>query len=150
MLIGEMSRRSGVKVPTIRYYEGIGLLPPPARTEGRQRDYDPTHLDRLAFIRHARSLGFELDAIRELLDLSENPDQPCEAADLIARRHLVEVDSRLAKLEALKAELSRMIEACRHGTVGHCKIIQVLSDNATDLDTGLRSGRAPKADRKRR
>ena len=126
-----------MKVPTIRYYESIGLLPSPARTEGRQRNYDPIHLDRLAFIRHARSLGFELDAIRELLD----PDQPCEAADRIARRHLVEVDSRLSKLEALKAELSRMIEACRHGTVGHCKIIQVLSDNPSVSHTEVRAGR---------
>lgn len=129
MLIGEMSRRSGVKVPTIRFYESVGIIPAPARTEGKQRDYDVSHLKRLKFLRHARELGFELDAIRELLDLGEDPDAPCEAADEIARRHLAEVERRLSKLGALRGELKRMVEACRHGSVGECRVIQVLADH---------------------
>ena len=83
--IGEAARRSGVKVPTIRYYEQIGLLPAPPRTESNRRLYDARDLRRLAFIRHARELGFEVDAIRALLALQDNPNQSCAAADMIAR-----------------------------------------------------------------
>ena len=86
--IGEAARQSGVKVPTIRYYEEIGLLPAPSRTEANRRLFDATDLRRLAFIRHARELGFEVGAIRTLLSLQDNPDQPCAAADQIARARL--------------------------------------------------------------
>src|SRR5579863_7743987 len=94
--IGEAARRSGVKVPTIRYYEQIGLLPAPPRTEGNRRCYDDGDLRRLAFIRHARELGFEVPAIRTLLTLQDDPDQPCATADIIARAHLIEVEQRIA------------------------------------------------------
>jgi DNA-binding transcriptional MerR regulator len=62
--IGELSRRTGVKVPTIRYYEQVGLLAAPARTEGKQRRYRATDVMRLNFIRHGRELGFEIDDIQ--------------------------------------------------------------------------------------
>ncbi len=75
--IGTLAKCTGTKVQTIRYYEQIGLLPEPGRTEGGQRRYSEGDLDRLAFIRHARLLGFTLDAIRELLDLSDNPARSC-------------------------------------------------------------------------
>ncbi|MGA0594315.1 MerR family transcriptional regulator [Enterovirga sp. CN4-39] len=127
--IGELSRRAQVKVPTIRYYEQIGLLPAPPRTEGKQRRYDETDVGRLNFIRHARELGFEIDAIRELLDMSAQPDGSCEEADEIARRHLGEVDRRIAKLSALRGELTRMISECGHGRVAECRVIQVLADH---------------------
>ena len=86
MPFGEISRRSQVKVPTIRYYEQIGLLPPPPRSEGNRRLYGSRDLRRLSFIRHARDLGFEIDAIRTLLTLQDNPNQPCAEADGIALR----------------------------------------------------------------
>jgi DNA-binding transcriptional MerR regulator len=73
--IGEAARQSGVKAPTIRYYEQIGLLPAPPRSEGNRRQYDTGDLRRLAFIRHARELGFEIDAIRALLALQDQPGQ---------------------------------------------------------------------------
>ena len=72
-----------MKVPTIRYYEQIGLLPAPPRTEGNRRTFDPGDLRRLAFIRHARELGFEIDAIRTLLTLQDDPHQPCATADAL-------------------------------------------------------------------
>src|SRR5215213_11370840 len=103
--IGEAAKRSGVKVPTIRYYEQIGLLPAPPRSEGNRRQYDIGDLRRLAFIRHARELGFEIDAIRALLALQDQPGQSCAAADQIARARLTEVELRLGGLQALKAEL---------------------------------------------
>lgn len=128
--IGELSRRTGVKVPTIRYYEQIGLMPAPARTEGKQRRYDSAELTRLNFIRHARELGFEVDAIRELLALSAQPDRSCAEVDQITRRHLVEVDRRIEQLQALRLELRRMVGECAHGQISECRIIQVLAEPA--------------------
>lgn len=127
--IGEASRSCGVKVPTIRYYEQIGLLPAPPRTESNRRTFDAGDLRRLAFIRHARELGFEIDAIRTLLTLQDDPRQPCATADAIARARLAEVEQRIGSLNALKAELRVMIESCSHGKVGDCRVIEVLADH---------------------
>lgn len=127
--IGEAARNSGVKVPTIRYYEQIGLLPAPPRSDGNRRQYDAADLRRLAFIRHARELGFEIDAIRALLALQDEPDQSCAVADQIARARLVEVQQRIASLTALKAELERMLASCAHGRVEQCRVIEALSDH---------------------
>ena len=84
--IGDLARETGCKVQTIRYYEEIGLMPEPARTAGNQRRYGQRHVDRLAFIRHSRELGFPLDAIRELFSLADHPSSPVRPRDLIARR----------------------------------------------------------------
>ena len=128
--IGEMSRRTGVKVPTIRYYEGMGLLAAPERTEGNQRRYGRAEMERLAFIRHARDLGFSLEAIRDLLSLSDKPDQSCAGADAIAKAQLAEVESRLARLTALKSELERMVVQCAGGKIADCRVIEVLGDHS--------------------
>lgn len=127
--IGQAARQSGVKAPTIRYYEQIGLLPPPPRSEGNRRQYDAGDLRRLAFIRHARELGFEIEAIRTLLMLQDEPDQSCTAADEIARARLGDVEQRIASLTALKAELERMVAGCAHGRVAECRVIEVLADH---------------------
>jgi DNA-binding transcriptional MerR regulator len=128
--IGEASRSCGVKVPTIRYYEQIGLLPAPPRTESNRRTFDAGDLRRLAFIRHARELGFEIDAIRTLLTLQDDPRQPCATADAIARARLEEVEQRINSLNALKSELAVMIESCSHGQVADCRVIEVLADHS--------------------
>ena len=127
--IGEAARQSGVKVPTIRYYEGIGLLSAPSRSEGNQRSYEPSDLNRLAFIRHARELGFEIEAIRTLLTLQDDPNQSCASADAIAKARLIEVEQRIRSLMALKAELETMVEGCGHGRVDQCRVIEVLADH---------------------
>jgi len=127
--IGDAARQSGVKVPTIRYYESIGLLAAPSRSEGNQRSYEPADVRRLAFIRHSRELGFEVDAIRTLLTLQDEPDQPCASADAIAKARLVEVEQRIRSLMALKAELELMIEGGGHGRVAQCRVIEVLADH---------------------
>ena len=85
--IGDLGRLAHCKVQTIRWYEEVGLLPAPARTAGGHRTYGQAHLQRLDFIRHARELGFEVDAIRQLLGLADEPDRPCHEADAIARAH---------------------------------------------------------------
>jgi DNA-binding transcriptional MerR regulator len=126
--IGDLSRRTGVKVPTIRYYESVALMHAPPRSEGRQRRYAEQEVSRLVFIRHARELGFEVEAIRELLAMTEKPEQSCEEADRLARRHLGAVDRRIARLVALRAELHRMLEECSHGRISHCRVIETLAN----------------------
>jgi DNA-binding transcriptional MerR regulator len=130
LTIGKLGEAAGVKVPTIRYYEQIGLLPEPGRSTGNQRLYGKAALDRLAFIRHARELGFPLDAIRDLLSLSDRPDQSCAAADAIARVQLAATRARIARLRALEGELERMVVQCAHGTIADCRVIEVLGDHA--------------------
>jgi DNA-binding transcriptional MerR regulator len=135
--IGELSRLTGVKVPTIRYYEQVHLLPEPPRTSGRQRRYGASEISRLNFIRHARDLGFEVGAVRELLAMSSRPDQSCDSIDRLARRHMLEVERRIGQLEALRAELQRMLSACSRGRVCECRVIEALNGPAS-LDTPMR------------
>merc|ERR1711974_519229 len=96
-------------VTTIRYYESTDLLPEPDRSESGQRLYDQNAVERLAFIRHARDLGFSVETVRELISLQVEPDRDCAVVDQIARRQLGEVRRRLTQLEALEAELKRMV-----------------------------------------
>ncbi|WP_170392752.1 MerR family transcriptional regulator [Ruegeria faecimaris] len=133
LTIGTLGKKTGTKVQTIRYYEQIGLMPEPGRTEGGQRRYGHTELDRLAFIRHARQLGFSLEAIRELLDLSDDPDRPCHEADSIARRQLKQIEQRMARLEALRTELERMVHECSGGNTSDCRVLEVLRDHSECL-----------------
>jgi DNA-binding transcriptional MerR regulator len=128
--IGKLAQATGVKVPTIRYYEQIGLLPEAGRSAGNQRLYGRDTQNRLAFIRHARELGFPLDAIRDLLSLSDRPDQSCAAVDDIAKAQLKAVQARIGRLKALEAELHRMIDQCACGTIKDCRVIETLGDHA--------------------
>ncbi|NPD21536.1 MerR family transcriptional regulator [Alterinioella nitratireducens] len=133
LTIGTLARRTGTKVQTIRYYEQIGLLPEPGRTAGGQRRYSEDELDRLAFVRHSRQLGFPLDAIRELLELADYPHKPCTAADKIAQRQLQQVEQRIARLEALRAELERMVHECNGSNTADCRVLEVLRDHSECL-----------------
>ncbi|GGD87414.1 MerR family transcriptional regulator [Aureimonas endophytica] len=127
LTIGEASKACGIKVPTIRYYEQIGLLAT-ARSDGGRRLFDEGDLRRLRFIRHARELGFEIEPIRQLLTLSDRPESPCEGADEIARAHLADIDHKIARLSALRVEIARMAD-CTHGSVDTCRVIEVLGDH---------------------
>ena len=127
--IGALSELAGVKIPTIRYYEGIGLLPVAERTGTNRRTYDDATVRRLRFIRHARELGFEVDAIRTLLDLADQPERPCAEADVIARRHLADIDNRLSRLTALRTEVQAMVDQCARGSIAQCRVIEVLADH---------------------
>lgn len=131
--IGTLSRKTGTKVQTIRYYEQIGILPEPGRTSGGQRRYTETDLDRLAFVRHSRQLGFSLKAIRELLGMADEPGQSCGEVDAIARRQLDLVEQRLVRLQALQKELKRMITECSGNSVAQCRILEVLRDHSECL-----------------
>lgn len=125
--IGALAQAAGVKVPTIRYYESIGLLPSPERSDSNRRLYGEEAIRRLRFIRHARELGFEIEAVQQLLALSDDPKRPCRQVDAIAQKHLADINSRIERLMALKSEVSRMIKQCAKGTVAQCRIIDVLA-----------------------
>jgi DNA-binding transcriptional MerR regulator len=127
--IGDLSAQSGVKVPTIRYYEQIGLIAAPARTEGNQRRYDKPALDRLKFIAHARDMGFSMDSLKSMLRLSRHREAPCADVDAVVAEHLAEVDARIDRLTRLRTELASMLSDCHHGTVADCRIVEVLSDH---------------------
>ena len=128
--IGALAKATDVKVTTIRFYEQIGLLPQPLRGSNDRRIYDERTLSRLAFIKHARQLGFAVDAIRTLLQLSDNPDQSCEQANILAAEQLAAVDSKIVRLQALRGELQRVVSAACQGRVSDCRVIEVLSDHS--------------------
>ncbi len=127
--IGQLADKTGVKVPTIRYYEQIGLIAPPERTAGNQRRYTLAGFQRLSFIRHSRDLGFSLQDTREFLELSGHPDQKCDDAHKIATRHLAVLRQKIAKLMRLEAELER-ISCCESGKLGDCAVLETLSDHS--------------------
>ncbi len=129
LTIGALARSTGCTVQTIRCYEQLGLVPAPLRSQGNQRRYAEAHASRLAFIRHARELGFSLSAIRALLQLSDNSQHSCSAVDEIATVHLRDVESKIARLESLRHELKRMIHSCRGGQIADCRVIEVLADH---------------------
>ena len=127
LMIGDLGRITGTKINTIRFYEEVGLLPKPRRTESGRRTYGEDDLRRLAFIRQARRLGFGTDMIRSLLKLGEQPERGCEAARDIAKSHLAEVDARIRSLESLRTELDRMVSGCLgHRPIAQCAILEAL------------------------
>jgi DNA-binding transcriptional MerR regulator len=128
--IGDLARRTGVKIPTIRYYEQMGLLKAPERSEGNQRRFGKKELERLAFIRHARDLGITINSIRELIHLSGHAEKPCADADRIAKEQLQSVRERIAQLKRLENELERIATCCTGETVGDCYVIRALSEHA--------------------
>ena len=128
--IGDLARQTGTKVETIRWYERDGIMPAPVRTAGGHRLYTQSHLDRLAFIRHARELGFPLEDVRALLALADDPQRPCAEVDAIASEHLSAVRDRITRLHALEAELVRMLDRCGRGQVAECRVIEVLADQS--------------------
>jgi Cu(I)-responsive transcriptional regulator len=134
--IGDLSRETETKVETIRYYERIGLLPRPARTAGNYRAYSRIQLDRLSFVRRARSLGFSLDQVRQLLALSDDRQRSCDEVDRIARAHLDEVDSKLADLTILRRELDTIVRQCRGGSMNECRIIEALTPQPASRQRG--------------
>jgi DNA-binding transcriptional MerR regulator len=136
--IGELSKATDTNIETIRYYERIGLLHAPDRTSANYRSYSGAHRARLAFVRHSRELGFTIEEIRSLLDLSDHPDRECAEADQIATRHLVQVEAKIAQLEVLHDELRRIVGLCRGGVAADCRVIEALGNHALCLEPHTR------------
>ena len=126
LTIGRLAQSSGVNLETIRYYERIGLMPAPRRTEGGHRVYDRTHVRRLGFIRRSRELGFSLNEIRTLLSLVDGGDYTCAEVRDMTLRHLADIRSKITDLRRLERSLRDMAAQCSGDTVPECPIIDVL------------------------
>jgi DNA-binding transcriptional MerR regulator len=132
LTIGQLAKQAGVKVVTIRYYEGLKLMPAPPRTQSNYRVYNRQQLHQLRFIRRCRDLGFTLDQVRELLHLSTQGAKECSRVDRITEEHLKEIESKVADLRRLAAELRRIKDCCPgKRLIADCRILEVLSGNAS-------------------
>lgn len=126
MLIGSVSELTSVNIETIRYYERVGLLPRPRRTEGRQRVYTEGDVNRLNFIRRGRELGFSLEDIRMLLALAERGVVACQETKDMTTRHLANVRAKIRSLSKLERALKEMTNACQPGRQSSCPILDAL------------------------
>lgn len=127
LMIGDLAKRTGTKVNTIRFYEEIGLMPEAPRTPGGRRTYGEPQVRQLGFIRHARELGFSVDEIRSLIALSANPDQDCNETGTIARQHLANVEDRITRLIALRDALSAATRSCDGGRIADCRVMEAIT-----------------------
>lgn len=123
--IGELSRRTGCNIETVRYYERIGMIPPPPR-RGRYRSYDAEDVARLGFVRRARELGFTLDKVRALLGLAGGGGASCAEVRDLAASHLKDVRGRIADLRRMERVLTASVRACDAGQDRGCPLIQAL------------------------
>jgi len=126
LTIGRLAAAAGVNLETVRYYERIGLMPAPDRTDGGHRSYRAEHRARLAFIRRARDLGFSVNDIRALLALAEPGGRSCAEVKVIAADHLEQVHAKIADLSRLAAALEQAVRRCGDGNAPECPAIQVL------------------------
>lgn len=134
----ELARRTGCNLETVRYYEKVGLLPEPPRTEKGYRSYKSGHERRLRFVMRARELGFSLDEVRTLLRLVGERDQPCAEASRLASIHLADVQAKIADLRRMEAALAEAVARCGDGARPVCPLIELLSrdeDNAGQAAT---------------
>jgi MerR family mercuric resistance operon transcriptional regulator len=131
LTIGDLARRIGVNIETIRYYERVGLIPSPKRTSGGQRIYDQSDLRLLGFIRKARALGFHIEDTRALLALrGADENEACTAVRAIAERHLEEVRAEIRKAGEVERTLSEAVGRCPGGPASACTILRVLEHAA--------------------
>lgn len=129
--IGVLSARTGVNIETIRYYERIGVMPKPPRTEGRQRVYDEDHLQRLTFIRRGRELGFSLNEIRELLGLVRGHGMTCADVKAMTQGHVAGIRGKVKDLRRLERVLIDLAARCHGREVPDCPILEALSATAS-------------------
>ena len=134
LTIGRLAKATGTKVETVRWYEKVGLIDPPGRTDANYRVYAARDLARLSFIRRARNLGFSLDQIRSLIEMSDDRDRDCASVDALATANLAEIDRKIADLRALRRELSNVVSSCRGGSVADCRILDALAPASGMID----------------
>jgi len=128
MKIGELAKRSGCSIQTIRYYEKEGLISVPARTDGNFRLYDIAALEKLSFIKNCRALDLTLSEIKHLIALQHSPGTPCEAVNDMIDAHLHIVETRIADLQNLQGDLKRLRHKCGHArSIDQCGILNELS-----------------------
>lgn len=126
--IGELAKRSGCSIQTIRYYEKEGLISAPARTDGNFRIYETPALEELAFIKNCRALDLTLDEIKQMMALRHAPGTPCEKVNDMIDTHLDIVKSRIADLQQLYSDLKTLRQKCGHArSIEQCGILDELS-----------------------
>jgi MerR family mercuric resistance operon transcriptional regulator len=124
--IGALSERTGVNIETIRYYERIGLLAAPRRSPGGYRRYSIEDVRRLRFVRRSRELGFALEDIRALLDLSDSRRPACREVRDLAAEHLKAVRGKIEDLRRMERVLAEMVARCGRGVAPQCPLIDTL------------------------
>jgi MerR family mercuric resistance operon transcriptional regulator len=124
--IGEISRRTGVNIETVRYYERIGIIPKPDRTKGGNRQYNHEQLKRLTFVKRCRELGFSLNEVRALLEMADRDDFTCNEVHDMTVAHLAGIKKKLFDLKLLEQSLKKMVSECSKGDVPECPIINTL------------------------
>jgi MerR family transcriptional regulator, mercuric resistance operon regulatory protein len=129
LTIGALSRRTGVNIETIRFYERVGILPKPPRSAGGHRIYSQEQLMRLGFVRRSRELGFSLDEVRGLLQLVDGGRYTCAEVKAITLDHLADVRRKIADLRRLEQTLADVAGKCRGGKVPDCPVIEALSNS---------------------
>ena len=128
MKIGELAKIIGTPVETIRYYEREKLLTAPTRSDGNYRVYSATHAQRLAFIRHCRSLDMALEEIRTLLRFRDAPEENCAGVNTLLDEHIGHVAERIGQLQALEKQLKKLRAQCRKTeAAAHCGILGELA-----------------------
>lgn len=133
MKIGELAREAGVAIDTVRYYERQQLLPAPQRTLSGYRRYTGEDVARLRFIRRAKALGFALEEIRELLELSGRREADMAGMRAAAIQKLADVDDKLAELQRVRSGLEALVASCPgHGALEHCPILDALAGERHD------------------
>jgi MerR family mercuric resistance operon transcriptional regulator len=128
---GQLSARTGTNIETIRYYEKIGLIPPPPRTSGGHRVYGHDHLKRMRFIRRGRELGFTIADIRDLFGLVDSGDITCSEVKQMALRHAADLRGKIDDLIQLEATLVEMAAQCSGEDVPDCAIVDVLYNSGS-------------------
>jgi len=131
--IGEASRRAGVNIETIRYYERIGILQKPARSRGGRRHFTGEQVRRLAFIKRSRALGFSLSEVRTMLRLVDGEEISCSDVRTVALRHLGDVQRKIADLLRVERVLADIAAKCADNAMPDCPIIEALFDDETML-----------------
>lgn len=127
---GQLAKRAGVNVETLRYYERRGILRSPARTASGWRRYDRHALRTVLFVRRAQGLGFTLDEIQELLKLRATPsERACAKVQARAAMKLDEIDAKIRDLEAVRTALARLASKCRPEIAGGCPVLDALIDD---------------------
>ena len=114
--VGSIAKKAGVGVQTLHYYEHIGLLPKPTRSEANYRLYSPDALRRVRFIKKAQALGFKLEEIKQILDLKSHGRAPCRKVTELGQKHLRDIDARLAQLRRYRREVARSLTSWREKT----------------------------------
>jgi Cu(I)-responsive transcriptional regulator len=134
MNIGDAGKRAGLPAKTIRYYEDIGLIRPDRRANGF-RDYGEREVNELRFIARARGLGFSVEECRRLLGLWRDRGRPSAAVRETAERHIADIRSRIAELEAMEKTLAHLVERCAGDARPDCPILDELGGGRDALSS---------------